>query len=292
MSEDEERIESAPEGSSCAEHPDRPALVTCPRCGSYCCIVCWQGALERCHECLLRDPMPGVPWADEEKGFGARLFQTLGGALSPTSSAPTFMRGDWTRGLSFLALTGIPIGVLSGIIPFTHRLRFGPTWLVGTIGDPDGAELGLDAVQAVGMGLLLALVKLAFVAIPFMSLTRAYGVKMESEPARQVMLYRAWLLLLAGRTGLLYGVVIWGMPAEPGSTMALLAEVISLTPLMILLWSMTSAARMMRIGPVAAMLVVIVPFVLLIFGEMLVLEALAPWLPDSEAIRQAVQAAG
>lgn len=289
MSDDDDRIESAPEGSVCAEHPDRPALVTCPRCGSHCCIVCWQRTLERCHECLLRDPMPGVPWVEDGKGFGARFLGTLRGALSPTSSAPAFIRGEWTRGLSFLLLTAFPIGLLSGVIPFTHRLGFGPAWSVTTIADPSGTELAIDVAQAIGLGLLLAVVKLALLAVPFVSLTAAYGVEMKSQPARQVMMYRAWLLVLAAHTGLLFWLVTWGMPpGEPSGAMQTVREVISLTPLMILLWSMTATARMMRIGPIAATVTVIVPFILLFLVEPLVIEMLAPWLPDPEAIRQAI----
>jgi len=291
MSDDEDPAESAPEGSACAEHPEHPAVITCPRCGSYCCITCWQSTVKRCPPCLLRDPLPPVPWADEDKAIGARLMGTIVGALSPTTSAPTFTRGAWNRGWSFLALTALPIAVLSGIIPFTHDLRFGPTWFVGPIGDPSGLDIALDIGQAVGLGLLFGIVKLALIAVPFLSLTRAYGVPVPSEPARQVMLYRGWLLLLAGRTGLLLGVVVWGMPAEPSSTMLLLAEVISLMPLMLMLWSMTSTARMMRVGPFASMIVVMIPFVLLILVEPLVLSMLTPWLPDSETLRDAVQAA-
>lgn len=291
MSDEEDPAESAPEGSTCAEHPEHPAVLTCPRCGSYCCITCWQSAVKRCHPCLLRDPLPPVPWADEQKGLGARFVGTIVGAFSPTSTAPTFTRGEWTRGLSFLALTALPIAILSGIIPFTHHLRFGPTWFVGPIGDPSGPNIALDVAQAIGLGLLFGAVKLGLIAVPFLSLTRAFGVPVPSEPARQVMLYRGWLLLLAGRTGLLLGVVIWGMPAEPSSTMLLLAEVISLMPLMIMLWSMTSTARMMRIGPLASMIVVMIPFALLILVEPLVLTMLTPWLPSSEAIHEAVQSA-
>ena len=93
MSDADREVETAPEGSTCANHPERPALVTCPRCGSYCCISCWHGAVLRCHECLLRDPMPPVPWADPERGRGAGFLRTIADAPAPTRTAAQFTRG-------------------------------------------------------------------------------------------------------------------------------------------------------------------------------------------------------
>jgi len=288
MSEEEpERIESAPDGSTCAEHPERPALVTCPRCGSYCCIGCWHGAVKRCHACLLRDPLPPVPWADPELGLARRFFGTLRDAFSPTRSATTFSRGAWQKGIGFALLTALPLAVISGIIPFTHTLRFGPSWLVDTIGSPSGSTIALDVLQAIGIGLLFAVLKLALMTAPYLSLTSAYGKPTESQPARQVMLYRGWLLLLGGRTGLLLGLVIWGFPDDPSETMLLVAEVISLLPLMVLLWSMTATARMAQVGPIASMVVVLVPFVVLFLVEPLIIEMVSPWLPDSGSLNEA-----
>ena len=291
MSEEDEPVSAAPEGSTCAAHPERSALVTCPRCGSYCCIACWHGAVKRCHACLLRDPLPSVPWADPERGLGARLFATLGQAFSPTASAATFTRGRWQSGISFALLTALPIALLSGIIPFTHLLRFGPAGIVAMIGSPTGSDIALDVVQAAGLGLLFGAIKLAVMTIPFLSLSKAYGSPNDAQPAHQVMLYRGWLLLLGGRTGLLLGLVIWGLPADPSDTMQRVAEIISLLPLMALLWSMTSTARVAGVGPIASMVVVLIPFVVLFLVEPLALEAIRPLLPDSEAIRQAVESA-
>ncbi len=291
MSDDDEQVVAAPDGSTCAEHEERAALVTCPRCGNYCCIACWHGSVRRCHACLLRDPLPPVPWADPDKGFGARLFGTLRDALSPTASAPTFARGRWQQGITFAMLTAVPIALLSGIIPFTHLVRFGPAGIVDTIGSPTGADLALDAVAAAGLGLLFGLIKLGVMTLPFLSLSKAYGRPADAQPARQVMLYRGWLLLLGGRTGLLLGLVIWGLPAEPSDTMQLVTEIVTLLPLMLLLWSMTSAARVAGVGPIASMVVVLIPFVVLFLVEPLALEMIRPLLPDSEAIREAVETA-
>ncbi len=288
MSDENDPVEAAPEGSTCAEHPERPALVTCPRCGSYCCIACWHGAVQRCHECLLKDPLPPVPWAERDKGAAARFFGTLGDALSPTRTAPKFTRGEWRKAISFALLTALPLAALAGIIPFTHHLRFGPLGEVAAIGTPSALDLVLDVLQAMGLGVALAAAKLALMSAPYLSLTKAYGQPTDAAPARQVMLYRGWLLVLGGRTGLVLGLVIWGLPIEPGESLQIAAEIASLLPLMAMLWAMTSTARMARVGPIASMVVVLVPFVVLFLVEPLVLQLIQPWLPSSEALRASV----
>ena len=82
----------------------------------------------------------------------------------------------------------LPIAALSGIIPFTHHLRFGPLGAVATIGDPATLDLVLDVLQALGIGLLLGVAKLAVMAAPYLSLTKAYGQPSDAQPTRQVIL--------------------------------------------------------------------------------------------------------
>ncbi|MBZ0120391.1 MAG: hypothetical protein K8H88_25590, partial [Sandaracinaceae bacterium] len=82
---DDEPIESPPEGASCAEHPERPAAVICPRCGNYACLACWHMTVRRCHACLMRDPAaaaPPIPWETQSNVF-ARFFGTLATAVRP-----------------------------------------------------------------------------------------------------------------------------------------------------------------------------------------------------------------
>jgi len=287
MSDDDEPVETAPEGSTCRKHPERPALVTCPRCGNHCCLTCWQASTQRCHECLLRDPGPPVPWADPERGAASGLLATLGGVLSPTKSAPQMTRGDWRKGISFALITCLPMALITGVIPFTHTMAFGNVFGVQVLGSPSSADIATDVVRAIGIGLLVTAARLAAIAVPYLSLTKAYGQPVEAEPARQGLLYRAWLLLLGGDTGVLLGLVIWALPAEPTDTMILGAKIASLLPLMMLFFSLSSVARVAGVGPIAAMVVVVVPFVILFIGEPLLLQALSPILPDSEAIREA-----
>jgi hypothetical protein len=285
--DDEERVESAPEGSSCAVHPERAALVTCPRCGSYCCVACWHDAVKRCHECLLRDPGVRVPWADAERGLAPRFFGTLADAFRPRASAPGFARGSWRAGVSFALLTFLPLALVAGIIPYTHRLGFGPSFSVSFLGGaPSAAALALDVLQAAALGLFVTAVKIALLAAPFLHLVRAYGEPVESGPAAQVLLYRGWLLPLGT---LLLGVVVWGLPLEPTEGTLVVTQVVSLLPLLLLLSAMSSTARMAAgVGPIAAVVVVLVPFVLMFLVEPLVHQLLAPWLPDPQSLRDAV----
>lgn len=296
MDEEPRQPEPAPEGSHCAEHPDRDALVTCPRCGNYACLGCWHGPAGRCQTCLIRDPLPPVPWADASLPWHRRFLGTLGGALSPTRSAPGFLRGSWQKGITFALLTALPLALLSGIIPFTHRLAFGGRFGVQLIGQPTGGEIALDVLQAAGVGLLLCAVKLVCLSVPFVSLTRAYGRKdLESRPAIQVMLYRAWLVPLGGHMGLLLHALLWSFPLslgpEPSEGVQILMEMVALLSLMILLWAMSGTARVAGAGPFASLIVAVVPFVAMFYLEPLTLAALSPWLPDNESIRQAVEGA-
>lgn len=285
-------IEPAPEGASCAEHPERAALVTCPRCGKHCCVACWHQSVARCHACLLRDPLPPVPWADPERGLASRFFATLGEALHPSRSSSSFASGSWRAGISFALLTFVPLTLLAGVIPFTKTLGFGPSWALTAIGHPTSEGITLDVAAALGLGLLTGVAKLAFLAVPYLSLTSAYGKPIESMPARQVLLYRAWLVPLGGYGGLLFGLVVWGLPVEPSEAIMSFAAVISLLPLMFVLWSMISAARVAGVGPFAAMIVVLVPFLVMFIVEQTMMKGLSSLgvLPDPELIREAVGA--
>jgi hypothetical protein len=289
-------IEPAPEGASCAEHPSRSAVVTCPRCGSYCCLGCWHGPSGRCQACLQREALPPVPWADPSLPWPKRFARTLGDAVSPSSSATGFLRGHWRSALGFALLTALPLALLSGVIPFTHRLGF-TRMQIAVLGEPSDAELALDVLQGMGMGLLFSVVKLLCLLVPYVSLVRAYGRPdgLRSGPATQVMLYRAWLLPVGGAHGLVLGLVLWALPLEPtqslsAGVMALLSAM-SLLPLMMLLWAMTATARAAGAGPFSSLAVVLVPFLALFFAEPMLVDALEPWLPSSAAMEEALSLA-
>jgi hypothetical protein len=289
---EDDPIDTPPEGASCGEHPERDALVTCPRCGSFCCLACWHNSVRRCHACLMKDPGPPVPWEDRERGLPMRFLSTLADAFRPNRSAPAFARGDWRGALSFFALTFVPLAILSGIIPYTVTLQFGPAWGTRLLGRPSSAEIAIDVVRAGGVGLLVSIVMLVLLTVPYYSLSRAYGSRGHAPAPVSVMFYRAWLIPLSQ---VVRHVVIWSLPLsvvvpEPSMAVHYLLEAAAVIWLILLFASMLSTARMASgVGPFASMAVVIVPFIVLSVGSMVAAEKLSPFLPrppDSAVVAQ------
>lgn len=283
--EDDRPIESPPEGASCAEHPERDALVVCPRCGSYSCLACWHNSVRRCHACLLRDPGPPVPWEDRARSLPGRFFGTIADAFRPTRSAPSFARSTWPSALSFLALTFIPLALASGIIPYTHTLVFGGGH-AQIVGSPSTQVIALDVARAAVLGLLIAAAKLLCLAVPYHSLSRAYATRGHPPAALSVILYRGWLVPVAD---VILGLLVWSLPIDMSDGMATMVWAASIVPIIVLISSMLATARMASgVGPVAALVVVLVPFVVMMVFTPIGMQALHPWLPDAETIRHAV----
>lgn len=205
----------APPGAACAEHPERPAAFTCPRCGSYACIFCWHPVAERCDTCLKRDPAaaaPALPWESQQGTPVERFFRTLGTGFRPLQTAPAFARPGARRALSFFLLSAVPLAALSGIIPHTKTLMFG-NFTVVVQGQPSDFEIALDVLRAMGVQLLSFSVELAALALPFVSLTRAYAATERQAAATRVLLYRCWLSPFAT---LIINVAYWLLPATGG----------------------------------------------------------------------------
>ncbi len=280
---DDDPIESPPEGASCAEHPDRDALVICPRCGSYCCITCWHNSVRLCHACLMRDPGPPVPWEDAQRSFFGRFFGTLGDAFRPNRAAPALATASSRRARTFALLSFVPIALASGLVPYTHTLGFGPSWQLHLLGRPTSAAIASDMAFAGGLGLLVALGSLLAMLLPYYSLSRAYGSG-NSEASIALMIYRAWLIPLGP---LLKSIVFWSLPVETDASVALLVQIVTYVPLVVLFSSMLATARMASgVGPFAALVVVLVPLVVVGFAEPMMLQALAPFLPDPHTLEQ------
>ncbi len=265
-------------------HPERAALITCPRCGSYACLACWHGTFDRCHACLERDPFaaaPPLPWEAPEAGPLRRLFGTLGTALWPSRSAPAFAREAIAPAVRFALLVALPLALLRGVIPFTHTLRFGPTFAVTVIGHPSTRAVAMDVMHAAGISLLFTAVQWLALTLPFVSLAQAYGGKLARPATMRVMLYRAFLVPLS-IMGLLQGVCAWGLPADAGAASALALNVIDLLPLLLLVVAMRATARTAGgVGPFASFVVVLLPFILMTVAQALLMQAITPWLPAS-----------
>jgi len=124
---------SAPEGTLCSEHPDRPAAFKCPRCGRFACIFCWHAFSMRCEFCLRIDPASAAPPVAWESGQGSvitRYFATLASAMSPVHTAPAFAHSEVAPAVRFFLLSALPVAALSGVIPYTKTLMFGSSMQV------------------------------------------------------------------------------------------------------------------------------------------------------------------
>jgi hypothetical protein len=256
---DEPPIESPPEGSTCAEHADRPALVVCPRCGSFSCLSCWHGALRRCHACVARQAPPPVPWEDPSRGLISRFFGTLGDAGSPVVTAPSFRKDGTARALAFFVISFVPLASLAGVVPYTAKVLFGPGLGIDIVGAPTDAELAADVARAVGLGLVVGLGQWLALTIPFVSLSNAFAEKGHPDAPMRAMLYRGWLLSFFLLAQYALPVVL---PAGAGM---LLATMLSLVPFVLLLSTMRATTRMgSGVGALTALLTISVPFALMI----------------------------
>lgn len=283
MSDRDERPDrSAPDGAYCSEHPERAALATCPRCGSYACIVCWHGAVDRCHRCLLRNPgeaAPPIAWEDEERGAISKLFGTVFSAFAPTRSAPAMARDQLGPALGFALLTAIPLALIEGIVPYTHTLQFGMARVV-VLHEANSGAIALDVARACGIAMMGNVIRLAALALPYVSLTRSYGQGSPAAPAVRVMLYRAFLLPLGP---VLFSLFAWLAPdpREIPTAVLLIAQALPLVPWILFFLAMLSTARLAcGVGPIASLLVVIVPFALMQVCALVLQPLLDPWLPE------------
>jgi hypothetical protein len=282
--EDEPPIESPPEGSVCAEHADRPALVICPRCGSYACLACWHGSVRRCHGCVARGPGPLVPWEDPSKNPFARFFGTLADAASPLLTAPSFRHPGIGRALAFFVLTFVPLAIASGIVPFTARVLFGFAFSIELVREPTQHELVLDVARAGGLGLVVRLAQWLALALPFVSLSKAYADRGHPDAPLRAMLYRGWLLPAFELSLQLAGL---SLSQSPGSIAYLGTQLVGLVPLVLLLSSMRAASRMgSGVGPLTALLTIGVPFALMIGAQFFLMRAVLVVVPELAQVQE------
>jgi hypothetical protein len=286
---EEPSYELPPEGATCHDHPESMAVITCPRCGNYACLSCWHDPIGRCHACLLRDPLAAsepIAWEDPNRNPIARYLGTFASAFSPGKSAPAFARGGIGAALGFALLSFIPLALLGGIIPFTATLLFEPGLAWRTIGDPSDAEIAADIGRAAALGLFVSLSQAVVLGTAYASLVRAYLTKGHGPAPARAMLYRVWLLPM---TRLLIDVGGWVAPT-PELQLGLVT--LGVVPLILLLSTMVSTARMgAGVGRFTSFIVVMVPVVVMMLSQIYLERALAPFLPDSEAISAAARAA-
>jgi hypothetical protein len=264
---------SAPEGAFCAEHPERPALFTCPRCGNYACLFCWHAVSERCDRCLKRDPVaaaPALPWETQAGSLVGRFVRTLASAFRPTQSAPAFARPELRPALLFFALSAIPLAALAGVIPNTKTLMFGSSFGVTMVGHPTSAAIAFDVLTAMLLQLLSFGLDFVALAVPFTSLVAAYAPVERRPAALRVLLYRTWL---APAAMLVYFLGLWMLPGgrtpeEPTQLYPMLALLQFI--LNVLLWSsMRATARLAcGISALLSLVVTTIPVVVYVMAKM------------------------
>lgn len=271
---------SAPEGSFCRAHPETPAIATCPRCGDYACMVCWQPAVDRCDTCLLRDPTeaaPPLPWEQPELNFFQRLFGTLATAWQPVRSAPAFGRDELAPALTFALLTFIPLSLVAGVIPYTKTLLFSAPFKITLQGTPlpDQAAIVVDVLRASAIGFAQALAQWLVFTAPYASLVRAYGDPKRRNVPLRAMLYRGFLM---PTQQVIFMLLAWALIHEGSSApQAAFLVLLSLLPLILLLSTMWSAARLGGgLGPMVSFLVVIIPVTLWQYVGPLLATVLSP----------------
>ncbi|MGF1469239.1 MAG: hypothetical protein ACFCGT_24215 [Sandaracinaceae bacterium] len=294
MAEPDGPIEMPPEGAGCAEHPERPARAVCPRCGSYSCLACWHGSLRRCHACLRRDPAAAAPpigWERPEHGWIRRYASTYASALRPYTSGAMFARGGWVPAATFAVLSFVPLAALAGVIPFTHTLVFGEELSFGVVGGRTPDQIALDVLWACGVGLVAHGLGWLTLALPYLSLARAYAQRAHPEAPVRVLLYRAWLV---PTSALLLQLLLWSSPAEPPGAYLSFMLVLATVPLVLLFASLFSSARMgSGIGPIWSMVVCAVALAVFLVANNLVLaELFSSLLPDPAALEAGARPEG
>jgi hypothetical protein len=171
---------------------------------------------ERCDTCLQRDPAaaaPALPWETQQGSALSRFFRTLAGSFRPLLTAPAFARPGGVRALRFFLLSAVPLAALSGIIPHTKTLLFGNSAII-LQGHPTTLGIALDVLRAMGIQLGAFTVEFVAVALPYVSLTRAYSPAERHAAAMRVLLYRSWLSPFAT---LFVNVASWVLPSSGGS---------------------------------------------------------------------------
>ena len=271
--QEHEAPHSAPPGSVCAEHPERPATFTCPRCGNYACLFCWHAIAERCDTCLKRDPAaaaPALPWETQQGTGVSRFLRTLSSAFQPVQTAPAFARPGLRPALLFFALSALPMAALAGVIPRTKTLMFGSAFKIIVQGHPSSTAIALDVAYAMAVQLLSFGIDFAALALPYTSLLRAYAAPDRSDAGLRVLFYRSWLAPFA--TLCLY-LLAWMLPSEPSpEEPARIYQLLLVGQLMLnilLLSAMRATARLAcGIGALLSFVVVAIPLVVWTFAQL------------------------
>jgi len=235
-----------------------------------------------CEPCVRADPAaaaPPLPWESTDTGWFRGLSDTAFGALLPNRTAPAFFGEALKPGIRFALLTLLPLLVMRGIIPFTRTIRFGPSFQTQLLGSPDSLAIALDVMAAAGLSILVGVISIGVAGAAYVSLSAAYGAEGARRAALRFMLYRGWLLPLAGETGLFSALISWGLPLEPSGGALSLAFLVAMAPLLLYFIASRAAARLASgVAALPSFAVAVIPFVILALVEVAALTLLGSYI--------------
>ncbi len=153
--------------AACAAHPDRPAVGTCARCGTFICVGCTVSG-DLCGPCRSRLHVDGVAWTDEEKHravarrslkWSLRAIRLLlGAAGSGALCVVAAVRGAVPPFFQQVGWTLLVVAVLAGIGAAVGAVR---GYRASNAGRPGPAVAGVvslgTAVTIGGIGLAPAI---------------------------------------------------------------------------------------------------------------------------------------
>lgn len=221
----------------------------------------------------LSEPMP---WETGQGNIVTRIVRTMVSAARPNRSALAFSMGTVRQALTFGLLLFVPWALLEGVIPYTHHLQFGERKIFLSTTTTNEAVV-FDVLQAMGFSLLIHVTTMLALALPYVSLVRAFSVTHRTDIPLRVVFYRGWLIPF-GAT--IVWLAQWLLPAQPPMAVLVVVQLVAVLPLLAFFMSLYATARLASgVGPFAALLVVGVPFTIMQLGQGLVLYLLQPWLP-------------
>lgn len=210
----------------------------------------------------LRPQITGpMQWEDGSLPWHQRLFRTLGATFAPLDSLHAVANGEVAPALRFTLLSALPFMFLWAVVPFTHRLRFGPSFDVAVL--PGALPIELDVVRALAIGLVFsALTQLSW-ALPFASLVSAFSDGSRPEDPKRAAwrttLYRMWVLPF-GMT--MFSLVVWGLSDKPSEFAVELTVLgFQMLPRMLILVHCHVMARYFGASGFGALVVSVLPLV-------------------------------
>ncbi|MDB4976212.1 MAG: hypothetical protein JWN48_4553 [Myxococcaceae bacterium] len=230
----------------------------------------------------LRAEITGpIAWEDPSLSWPRRLFATLAATFAPLRTIHAVADGRLTPALVFALITAGPFMWLWALIPYTHTLRFDPSFGVVVLPHDGPLDMLVDILRAAGIGFTLSMIALLSWALPFTSLVQAFSNGSRPEAPKlaawRTTLYRTWIMPL-GITLLL--LTSWGMPKDPNPLVPELAFIcLQILPRILILVHCHTMARYFGASGFGALIVSGVPVAVQLAVDLSVHQGAAMLLP-------------